>query len=117
MILRSTQSSPFVRKVRIATRLLKLETEIIECHADVTNVGDTLSTQYPLGKIPTLLLDDGTAIFDLRVILEYLDNVAGGGIIIPHHPQARFAALRLQALCDGILDASVSIVHEGRFRP
>lgn len=117
MILRSTSSSPFVRKVRIAIRLLKLESEIVECQADVTDPADTLATQNPLGKIPTLLLEDGTAIFDSRVILEYLDHIAGGGQIIPRHPEARFDALRLQALCDGILDASVAIVHEGRFRP
>ena len=51
------------------------------------------------------------------MILDYLDHLAGGGNIMPREPQARFAALRLQALCDGILDASLLIVYEGRYRP
>ena len=51
-----------------------------------------------------------------RVILEYLDDRAGGGKIIPREAGPRFAALRLQALCDGILDASILTVYEGRWR-
>jgi glutathione S-transferase len=64
-----------------------------------------------------LLLEDGSALYDSPVILEYLDLRAGGGRIIPGELQARLAALRLQALCDGILDASVLQVLERRFRP
>ena len=56
------------------------------------------------------------AFYDSRVILEYLDDRAGGGKIIPRDGKARFAALRLQALCDGILDASILTVYEGRWR-
>ena len=57
------------------------------------------------------------ALFDSPVILEYLDHLAGGGKIIPKDADARFAALTLQALCDGILDASILLVYEGRWRP
>ena len=64
-----------------------------------------------------LVLDDGSALFDSPVILEYLDHLAGGGKIIPKDPKARFDALRLQALADGIMDASILIVYEGRYRP
>jgi glutathione S-transferase len=64
-----------------------------------------------------LVLEDGTVLFDSRVILEYLDHRAGGGRIIPTDANARFAALRLQALADGIMDASVLLVYEGRWRP
>ncbi|MEA2962584.1 MAG: glutathione S-transferase, partial [Alphaproteobacteria bacterium] len=71
----------------------------------------------PLGKIPALVLEDGTVLFDSRVILEYLDHRAGGGRIIPTEASARFSALRLQALADGIMDASVLLVYEGRWRP
>jgi glutathione S-transferase len=117
MILRSTPSSPFVRKVRIAARLLDLTDRIEEHNADVNDPADTLRKQNPLGKIPALLLDDGTVLYDSRVILEYLDHLAGGDRIIPREPKARFDALRLQALCDGMLDASVLIVHESRYRP
>jgi glutathione S-transferase len=60
--------------------------------------------------------DDGPTLFDSRVILEYLDHLAGGGRIIPHEPKARFSALRLQALADGIMDASILMVYEGRWR-
>jgi glutathione S-transferase len=63
------------------------------------------------------LLEDGSTLFDSRVILEYLDHRAGGGRIIPKDAAARFAALRLQALADGILDASILLVYEGRWRP
>ena len=51
------------------------------------------------------------------MILEYLDHLAGGGRIIPREPKARFEALRLQALCDGILDACLLLVYENRYRP
>ena len=117
MILRSTTSSPFVRKVRIAARLLSLHDKIEERNADVNDPVDALRKQNPLGKIPVLLLDNGTVLYDSRVILEYLDYLVGGGCIIPREPKARFDALRLQALCDGVLDASVLIVHENRYRP
>ncbi len=60
---------------------------------------------------------DGIAIYDSRVILEYLDHVAGGGIIIPDGWPARLDVLTLQALCDGVMDACILIVYEGRHRP
>jgi len=117
MILRGSPTSPFVRKVRIAAAVLGLAAEIVVERADTGDPADSLRAQNPLGKIPVLLLDDGSAIYDSPVILEYLDHRAGGGRIIPRELPARFAALRLQALCDGILDASVLQVLEGRFRP
>jgi glutathione S-transferase len=117
MILRSSPPSPFVRKVRIAIALLGLEGEIELRETDLNDPTDAIRAQNPLGKIPSLVLEDGTTLFDSRVILEYLDNVAGGGGIIPRESRARFEALRLQALCDGALDASVLIVYESRYRP
>ncbi len=116
MILRSATASPFGRKVRIAAMLLGLDGRITIEPADATNPADTLRTQNPLGKIPALVLDDGQVLFDSRVILEYLDHLAGGGRIIPSEPKARFAALRLQALADGIMDASILLIYEGRWR-
>ena len=117
MILRSSPSSPFVRKVRIAVSLLGLDGRVEVREADLNDPEDSIRAQNPLGKIPALILDDGTVYYDSRVILEVLDHVAGGGRIIPREPTARFAALRLQALCDGILDASVLLVYEERYRP
>ena len=117
MILRSTAASPFVRKVRIAIKLLGLDDKIEVRETDLNDPADTIRRQNPLGKIPALLLDDGTVLFDSRVILEYLDHLAGGGKIVPREPKARFEALRMQALCDGVMDASLLIVYEGRYRP
>jgi glutathione S-transferase len=116
MILRSSPASPFGRKVRIAAMILGLDGRITVEAADTADPADTVRRQNPLGKIPTLVADDGLVLFDSRVILEYLDHLAGGGRIIPTEPAARFAALRLQALADGIMDASILRVYEGRWR-
>lgn len=117
MILRSSPPSPFGRKVKIAASLLGLSDRIKIVAADTNDTSEVLRQQNPLGKIPTLILDSGETLFDSRVILEYLDHLSGGGRIIPHEPGTRFAALRLQALCDGIMDASILRVYEKRFRP
>jgi glutathione S-transferase len=117
MILRSSPASPFARKVRIAAALLGLDRDVTIEPADTVEPSDSLRRQNPLGKIPVLILDDGTALYDSPVILEYLDHRAGGGRIIPTVPAARFAALCQEALCDGILDAAILRVYEGRWRP
>jgi|SRR5579862_1061297 len=117
MILRSSGPSPFVRKVRIAASLLGLADQIEEQPADLNAAGDSIRRQNPLGKVPTLIAEDGAIYYDSRVILDYLDHRAGGGRIVPRDPKARFAALSLQALCDGIIEASLLIVYEGRYRP
>jgi len=116
MILRSSPASPFGRKVRIAIAVLGFEGETRIEPADTNNVADTLRRQNPLGKIPVLIAEDGTAFYDSRVILELLDERAGGGKIVPREGRARLAALRLQALCDGILDASILTIYEARWR-
>lgn len=117
LTLRSSPASPFVRKVRIAANVLGLDREITLEFADTMSASDSVRQQNPLGKIPALVLEDGTVLFDSRVILEYLDHRAGGGRIIPTDARARLAALRLQALADGLMDASVLLVYEGRYRP
>jgi glutathione S-transferase len=116
MILRFSPSSPFVRKVRIAAAVLGLDSEITIERADTTDPNDSLRKTNPLGKIPVIIIEDGSAIYDSRVILDYLDERAGGGKIVPRQGPQRVAALRLQALCDGILDASILTVYESRFR-
>ena len=115
MILRSAPPSPFGRKVQIALSLLGFDDVAIEA-TDTMDAGSPLRQQNPLGKIPVLIADDGTPYYDSRVILEYLDDRAGGGKIIPRAAAQRFPALRLQALCDGIVDASILTVYEGRWR-
>ena len=115
LILRTSPASPFGRKIKIATALLGLSDKIEVNAADTMDPNEPLRRQNPLGKIPTLLLDNGEALYDSRVIVEYLDHLAGGGKIIPAGPE-RFAALRLQALADGIMDAVLLQVYEGRWR-
>ena len=116
MILRSAPPSPFGRKVCIALSLLGLDRDVRVEAADTVDPHDSLREQNPLGKIPVLVAEDGSTFYDSRVILEYLDDRAGGGKVIPREAGPRFAALRLQALCDGILDASILTVYEGRWR-
>ena len=77
---------------------------------------DRLRKNNPLNKIPVALLEDGTALYDSVVILEYFDHIAGGGKIIPKEPMARFRTLTLEALADGIMDASILIGYESRYR-
>ena len=116
MILRSTPPSPFGRKVKLAASVLGLSGEIKIEPADTNDDNDSLRRQNPIGKIPVLVLEDGSTLYDSRVILEYLDHRAGGGKIIPAQPGARFAALRLQALADGATDAQILVLYEGRWR-
>jgi glutathione S-transferase len=115
LVLRSSAASPFGRKVKIAAAVLGLKDRVKIVMADTADPSDSLRNENPLGKIPALILEDGTVLFDSRVIVEYLDFAAGGDRIIPPAP-GRFEVLRLQALADGIADAAVLRVYEGRFR-
>ncbi len=116
MILRSSPFSPFGRKVKIAASVLGLSDRIEVVAADTTDPNEPLRLQNPLGKIPTLVLEDGSTLFDSRVILDYLDHLAGGDRLAPAGA-ARFPVLRLQALADGVMDAALMQVYENRFRP
>lgn len=111
MTLRYSAASPYARKIRIAAELLGLGGSIEIVAASTTDPSDTLRQQNPLGKIPTLILEDGSALYDSRVIADYLDHL-GGGKLIPAEPARRFEALRLQALGDGINDAALLIRYE-----
>ena len=115
--LRTSFGSPFGRKARIAASVLGFDGKIKVEEASTQDDKDPLPQQNPLGKIPVLILDDGSTLFDSRVVLEYLDVLAGGGKIVPKDTTARFDALRLQALADGMLDAGILLVYEGRYRP
>jgi len=117
MILRSSPPSPFGRKIKLAIGILGLDQEVTVEKADPTDAEDSIRKQNPLGKIPALIIENGTVLYDSPVILDYLDHRAGGDKIIPREPNARLAALTLQALCDGILDAGILLVYEGRWRP
>ena len=116
LTLRSSPPSPFGRKVKIAAALLGLSGRIEVIVADTNDAADTLRAENPLGKIPCLILEDGTGVFDSRVIVEVLDHMAGGGKLIPADFRARIKVLTLQALADGIMDAGVVLMYEQRFR-
>jgi glutathione S-transferase len=105
-VLLSSPPSPFGRKVKIAAAVLGLADRIEVIQTDTGQTG-RLQVDNPLGKIPVLIPAGGEPIYDSRVILEYLDILAGGGRIVPGEPAARIAALRLQALGDGIMDAAL----------
>lgn len=116
LTLRYSPASPYARKIRIAADLLGLSSRIAISAASTGDPADPLRTQNPLGKIPTLILDDGSTLYDSWVIADYLDHL-GGGRLIPTAPAARFGALRLQALGDGINDAALLIRYELANRP
>ncbi|OKH88632.1 glutathione S-transferase N-terminal domain-containing protein [Thalassospira sp. TSL5-1] len=117
MIVRSSAASPFGRKVKITAKYLGIYDQLTVEAADTQNPEDTLRQQNPLGKIPILILDDGRKIYDSRVICEYLDSLADGKTLHPTESDARWQALTLQALADGIVDASILQVYETRMRP
>lgn len=117
MLLRATLTSPFGRKVRLAATRLKLIERMTIEPADPLDATDVLRRDNPLGKMPLLILDDGRRIYDSRVILEHLDHLAGGGVILPREWDARLDALTQQALGDGIMDAAILVVYESRHRP
>ncbi|HYA81110.1 MAG TPA: glutathione S-transferase [Methylocystis sp.] len=117
LILRYSPASPYARKVLIAAAILGLADRIETQTVDFADPSDHIRTQNPLGKIPTLVLEDGSTLYDSRVIAEYLDQLAGGGRLFPAEAGRRFAALRLQALGDGINDAALLLRYEETTRP
>ncbi|MCF8482778.1 MAG: glutathione S-transferase N-terminal domain-containing protein [Rhodospirillum sp.] len=116
MILRSTVTSPFGRKARMAFHVLGLENRMVLQPADTLDPADDLRTQNPLGKMPTLLLGDGSVLFDSRTILSYLDRLAGGGLLYPIGAWDRALVETAEVLHDGITEAALLMVYEGRFR-
>jgi len=110
--------SPFVRKVMIVVHESGLAGRIdcVRSVAAATKPHGGLMHDNPLSKIPTLVLDDGTAIYDSPVICEYLDGLHAGAKLFPAEPQARITALRRQALADGFLDLLL-LLRDERARP
>lgn len=115
MILRSSPASPYGRKCKISLLVLGLTGQIEIIKANTLDPADTMRQQNPLGKIPILITNEGMELFDSPVICEYLDSAAGGGKLFPTG-NARWPALKLQALGDGILDSALLQVYERRYR-
>jgi glutathione S-transferase len=107
-------TSPYARKVRIALAEKRIECQFVEASPWTE---DSVVPQFnPLGKIPVLMLDDDTPLYDSRVIVEYLDNVSPVSRLIPEPARQRIVVRRWEALADGMCDAAVAIVLE-RKRP
>ncbi|MCM2473946.1 glutathione S-transferase [Rhizobium sp. CG5] len=107
-------ASPYSSKVRMAARYLGVDIEEIKVAAmdDPTELIET----NPLGKIPTVVTNEGQAIFDSRAIMHYLNRVSGK-TLYPTKDAKRTEAEVFEALCDGITDCLVAIVYEKRFHP
>jgi glutathione S-transferase len=116
MKLYHSPASPFVRKARIAAAVLGLDKRIELVAADTSNPFDAIRVKNPLGKIPVLELDDGACIYGSSVISAYLDDLAGGGKLIPRDLKPRYEALTLESLADGIAEASILQIYEKRMR-
>ncbi|HKO87290.1 MAG TPA: glutathione S-transferase N-terminal domain-containing protein [Burkholderiales bacterium] len=99
-------TSPYVRKVRIVAAEKRIEYEWM---LENPWSGDTSVVQFnPLGKVPVLILDDGSSLFDSRVICEFLDNVSPIAKLLPQGNRERIQVKRWEALADGVLDAGVA---------
>ena len=110
MKLYTSPTSPFARKVRVVLTEKKIECEFVD---ESPWTAESVIPQFnPLGKVPVLVLDDGTALYDSRVIVEYLDTVSPVSRLIPEPNRQRIAVRRWEALADGICDAAIVIVRE-----
>src|SRR3954470_19428243 len=115
-VLRTTVTSPFGRKVRMAIEVLGIGHLVTIEPADTLDANDTLRQQNPLGKMPCLLLPDGRSIYDSGVIIEFLAAGAGSSALVPRDGPERYVALTRARLADGITDAALLMVYENRFR-
>ena len=112
----SSETSPYGRKVRVVLDILGLNSKFKLQNASTLDADDPIRQINPLGKIPALITEDGTAVFDSRVIIDYLDSRFGDGQLIPRDPENRARILTLAALAEGIKDALLLVTYEGRFR-
>ena len=98
-------TSPYVRKVRIVMAEKKLDYQFVA--EDVWAADTTISASNPLGKVPCLIMEGGEALFDSRVIVEYVDTLSPVGKLIPGSGRERAEVKTWEALADGLLDASI----------
>ena len=111
-------SSPFVRKCLVSAHELGLQRQLqLEpSNPHPVNRDRPLVARNPLGKVPTLVTDEGTVLYDSRVICDYLNDIGGGGLV-PATGPVRWMALVEQSLADGIMDAAVLTRYETAVRP
>lgn len=105
-------TSPYARKVYVFLREKGLDCERV---IDLPNTPESQVASYnPLGKVPILRLDDGTCLYDSRVMIQYLEAAHPQPALLPTQPLQRALALRWEALADGMIDAAVAVVLESR---
>jgi len=108
-------TSPYVRKARIVFAEKKIEVPLIQ--ENVWSQDTKIMESNPLGKVPCLVMDDGGAMFDSRVIVEYADTLSPVNKLIPSSGKEKAAVKTWEALADGVLDASVLARLEATWRP
>ena len=107
-----TINSPYARKVRVVVAIKKIS---LQQEAIVLANPDCSITQYnPLGKVPTLILDDGSSLYDSRVIVEFLDGFSAESPLIAKDFLLKISTRRWEALADGVTDAAVAVMLEQR---
>jgi glutathione S-transferase len=111
--------SPYARKVLVMAHEAGIadQLEVIHHETSPTQRNEHVFRVNPLGKVPVLVLDDGTTLFDSQVICEYLDGLHDGPRFIPVDDRKRFPSLRLQALAQGMCEAGIAVRHETVRRP
>jgi glutathione S-transferase len=111
-------TSPYVRKCLVAARELDLreKIEFLPAAAHPVDRDRALVAQNPLGKVPTLVTDDGDILYDSRVICDYLNSV-GDGRLVPAQGNLRWSVYRNQALADGMMEAAILVRYESYARP
>ncbi|MDN0081504.1 glutathione S-transferase [Crenobacter sp. SG2305] len=112
MKLIASLTSPFARKVRIVLLEKKIDCPLEEVQPWILD--SHVIDHNPLGKVPVLILDDGSSLFDSRVIVEFLDTISPVSRILPQDKRALIATRRWEALADGVCDAATAIVIEQR---
>ena len=117
MKLLSSPASPFGRKVKLAIGMKNLKDKVEVTTVDATKGDANLSAANPMGRIPVLLTNDGHVIHDSHVICEYLDSAGTGPLLFPKSGPERWQTLTLGSLADGITEAALLKVYEGRYRP
>lgn len=117
MKLRYSPTSPYVRKALACAIELQLDDRIELIPTDPWASGSDIGDDNPLGKVPALHTGDAGVLYDSAVICEYLDQLAGGGRLLPAAGAARIAVLRRHALAQGMLDAAVNTLMERAKRP
>jgi glutathione S-transferase len=116
MKLRWAPGSPFVRKVMVTAIETGQEDAIEKIATDYHAPNSDIVDQNPLGKVPALILDDGSILVDSPVICAYLDSLHEGPRMIPEDAKERWAALSLEGLADGMTESAIAVQRE-RGRP